>query len=235
MTGQQLSCSLWATKEDLKDIVLALQAYRTENGIDYLFKDIEEPFIADFREIFDDEFLIEEDRDNFDYIYERDKLVNLTGKILHKKKNHYNYFVKNFNNTDFKITPDIIKPVMQASKQWCRRHACRGYLLYELRAIEELLNNMDALNLIGMAVFVDGEVAAFTIGEIVSSDTAIIHVEKADEEIRGAYNYVNKTFAEKYLQGVKWINREEDMGLEGLRQAKMSYEPAKFGKKYLIK
>ena len=222
-------------KEDLKDIISELQAYKTENRMEYLLKDIEEPFVDEFREVFGDEFLIEEDRDNFDYIYERDKLVSLSGKILHKKKNHYNYFVKNYDYKDFRITPDNVEPIVETAKNWCRMHSCVGYLLYELRSIIELLNNLDKLNLIGMAVSVSDEVVAFTIGERVSSDTAIIHVEKADSEVRGAYNYVNRAFTEKYLDGITWVNREEDMGLEGLRHAKMSYAPAKFGRKYSIK
>jgi hypothetical protein len=221
-------------KEDLKDIVRELQAYKTVNKMDYLINDAEESFTAEFRELFGDEFLIEEDRDNFDYIYERDKLVSLSGKILHKKKSHFNYFVKNFEHKDFRITEDNIDPIVEAAKSWCKRHACKGYLLYELRSIIELLKNLDRLGLIGMAVSVNGQIVAFTIGEMVSSDTAIIHVEKADSEVRGAYNYVNRIFAEKYLEGITWVNREEDMGIEGLRHAKMSYAPAKFGKKYTI-
>ena len=222
-------------KEDLKDIIHELQVYKTENNVDYLMKDIEEPFANEFREIFGDEFLIEEDRDNFDYIYERDKLVSLSGKILHKKKNHYNYFVKNYDYKDFRITPDKVESIVETAKNWCKMHSCVGYLLYELRSIIELLNNLDKLNLIGMAVSVNDVIVAFTIGERVSSDTAIIHVEKADSEFRGAYNYVNRAFAEKYLDGIKWVNREEDLGLEGLRHAKMSYAPSRFGKKYYIK
>lgn len=222
-------------KEDLKDIISKLQAYREENNMDYLLKDVEVPFAEEFREAIGDNFLIEEDRDNFDYVYDRDKLVSLSGKILHKKKNHYNYFVKNYNYKDFRITSDNIEPIVEAAKNWCKRHSCRGYLLYELRSIIELLNNLDKLNLVGMAVSVDDKIVAFTIGEKVNSDTAIIHVEKADSEIRGSYNYVNRAFAEKYLEGIKWVNREEDMGIEGLRHAKMSYAPEKFAKKYTIK
>jgi len=222
-------------KEDLRDIVKEMQSYKADHRMDYLLKDIEEPFIKEFREVFGDEFTIEEDRDNFDYVYDRDRLVSLSGKILHKKKNHYNYFVKNNDYSDFRITEDNIDPIVEAAKNWCKRHSCRGYLLYELRSIIELLHNLDRLNLIGMAVSVNGRIVAFTIGERVSSDTAIIHVEKADSEVRGAYNYVNRVFAEKYLEGIKWVNREEDMGIEGLRHAKMSYEPARFAKKYMVK
>jgi hypothetical protein len=221
--------------EELRDIIREMQEYKAVHRMDYLLKDLEEPFVSEFREIFGDEFTIEEDRDNFDYVYERDKLVSLSGKILHKKKNHYNYFVKNNDYRDFLITEENVDQIVEAAKEWCKKHSCRGYLLYELRAIIELLHNLDRLNLIGMAVTVGGKVAAFTIGERVSSDMAIIHVEKADSEIRGAYNYVNRAFAEKHLEGIKWVNREEDMGIEGLRHAKMSYAPARFAKKYMIK
>jgi len=222
-------------KEDLKDIVETLSRYKIENGLDFLIKDAEENFVSDLKEIFGDKFLIEEDRDNFDYVYESKKLISLSGKILHKKKNHLNYFNKNFEHKDVEITPDVIKPCIRAAREWCCKNFCRGYLLYELRAIEELLINQDKLNLIGMAVYVNDKVSAFTLGEIVNDNMAIIHVEKADSDIRGLYNYINRTFVEKYLKDIPYVNREEDLGIEGLRAAKQSYAPVKFAKKYIIK
>ena len=222
-------------KEDLKEIVEMLEGYKVEGEFDFLFKDAEEDFVSDLKDIFGDKYSIEEDRDNFDYIYESEKLISLSGKILHKKKNHLNYFIKNYKYQDVEITDELIKPCMKAAREWCCKNSCRGYLLYELRAIEELLINRDKLNIIGMAIYVDGKISAFTLGEIVNENMAIIHVEKADSDIRGLYNYINRTFVEKYLKDIPYINREQDLGMEGLRKAKLSYSPSNFSKKYIIK
>lgn len=150
-------------KEDLKEIVELINGYKIENDMDFLFKDAEENFVLDFKEIFGDKFSIEEDRDNFDYIYESKKLISLSGKILHKKKNHLNYFIKNYEHKDVEITQEIIKPCIRAAREWCCKNFCRGYLLSELRAIEELLSNKDNLNLIGMAIFINDKISAFTL------------------------------------------------------------------------
>lgn len=221
-------------KNNLKDIVDSLTSYKNKMEMDFLFKDAENSFVSDFREIFGYEYEIVEDRDNFDYIYESSKLISLSGKVLHKKKNHLNYFIKNTEHRDVEITQDIIKPCILAAREWCCKNFCRGYLLSELRAIEELLHNKESLNLIGMAVYINDKISAFTLGEIVNKNMAIIHVEKADSDIRGLYNYINKAFLEKYLKDIPYINREQDLGIEGLRAAKLSYAPYGFGKKYTI-
>ncbi|MGE5627736.1 MAG: DUF2156 domain-containing protein [Solirubrobacterales bacterium] len=222
-------------KENLKEIVEILYKYKEENQMDYLFKDAETTFIHDFIEVFKDKYEVEEDRDNFDYIYESEKLINLSGKLLHKKKNHLNYFINNIEHLDVDLTQDLTKSCILAAKEWCYKNFCRGYLLSELKSIEELLINKECLNLIGMAVYINDKISAFTLGEIVNKNMAIIHVEKADSEIRGLYNYINKTFVERYLKHIPYINREQDLGIEGLRAAKLSYSPFGFAKKYKIK
>lgn len=86
-----------------------------------------------------------------------------------------------------------------------------------------------------MAVYVNDKISAFTIGEKVNNDMAIIHIEKADSDIRGLYAYINKTFVEQYLNDITYINREQDLGIEGLRKAKLSYNPVKIEMKYSVK
>ncbi|NMM64693.1 DUF2156 domain-containing protein [Clostridium sp. P21] len=221
-------------KENLKDIVNYLLKNKSLYNLNYLFKDAEQPFINDLLEVFGDTFVIEEDRDNFDYIYESEKLINLSGKILHKKKNHYNYFVKNYDYKVSEITAELIQTCIKAAREWCYKHMCKGYLLYELKSIEELLKNSSKLDFIGMVVHVNDKLSAFTIGEKVNENLGIIHIEKADSDIRGLYNFVNKTFIESYFSEIPFINREQDLGIEGLRKAKLSYSPVKFSKKFNV-
>lgn len=222
-------------KENLKDIIDFLVENKSNFQLEYLFKDAEEWFINDLKDIYgENTFTILEDRDNFDYIYESSKLISLSGKKLHKKKNNYNHFIKNYSYETSPITPELIQPCIKAAREWCHKHICKGYLLYELRAIEELLKNNTILNFEGMVVFIDNKVSAFTIGEKVNKDMAIIHIEKADSDIRGLYNFINKAFVDAYFSDVPFINREQDLGIEGLRSAKESYIPIKLAKKFIV-
>lgn len=223
------------TKENLKDIVKLLLEEKERMELDFLFKDAEEEFMKELIEIYGDKVEYEEDRDNFDYIYDSEKLMTLSGKSLHGQKNHYNYFVKNNQFYVKEFDSDTIKQAMMAAREWCHKNECKGYLLYELRAIEELLKNKDKLDYKGIAVYVNDKVAAFTIGEKVTDDMAVIHIEKADTEIRGLYAYINRTFVQNYFSDVKYINREQDLGIEGLRKAKTGYNPVKLEKKYSVK
>jgi hypothetical protein len=200
----------------------------------YLFKDVEEDFLEIFKELYGATFEIQEDRDNFDYIYESSKLISLSGKKLHSKKNHYNNFTKNNIYRTVEITDEIIDDCMRAACEWCHKNECKGYLKYELKAIQEILANTDRLDFIGMAVYVDNTLSAFTIGERVNDNMAIVHIEKADAEITGLYAFTNKTFVENYFSDIPYINREQDLGKEGLRKAKLSYQPYRLEPKYAI-
>lgn len=228
---QPLGCS----ENNLKDIVDDIIAYAKANNYEYIFKDLEEPFIEKLIYIYGDSLIIEEDRDNFDYIYDSKALISLSGKKLHSKKNHYNYFVKAFNYRTEPLSSKNSLECIRAAKEWCSKNECKGYLLYELKAIQDLLIHMDKLDFQGMVVYVNEKVCAFTLGERVNEKMAIIHIEKADGDIRGLYAYVNKAFVEQYYSDIPYINREQDLGLEGLRKAKESYQPIKLEKKYKVR
>ncbi|MBE6063946.1 DUF2156 domain-containing protein [Clostridium cochlearium] len=222
-------------KENLKELLDELIKYKTEHNMDYLFKDAEEEFVKDFKEIYGDKFTIEEDRDNADYIYLKEDLKNLSGKKFHGKRNHYNAFLKNYEYRTAKITKHIADECLNTAIEWCRQNDCKGYLLHEFCGIEDVLKNFDKLDVIGMAVYVNDKLSAFTLGEKVNKDMAIIHIEKADVNIRGLYPFINKTFVEQYLDDVTYINREQDLGIEGLRKSKLSYNPYKLEMKYCIR
>ncbi|MCM0649859.1 phosphatidylglycerol lysyltransferase domain-containing protein [Clostridium swellfunianum] len=221
-------------KENLKEIIEVLMSYQKEHEMNYLFKDAETSFVHDVKEIFGDKFIIEEDRDNSDYIYDSSKLSSLSGKKLHGKKNHYNNFIKNNTYHTELINEQNIEDCLKAACEWCKQNDCKGYLKYELKAIQELLTNSNKLDFIGMAVYVNDILSAFTIGEKVNDDMAIIHIEKASANINGLYAFVNKTFVETCFSDIPFINREQDLGKEGLRKAKLSYYPVKLEPKYSI-
>ncbi|WP_026051030.1 DUF2156 domain-containing protein [Clostridium tunisiense] len=224
------------SKKNLKELIHELKEYKKENNMKYLFKDVEDSFLEDLKDIYGEDAHIEEDVDNFDYIYLKEKLATLSGKKLHGKKNHYNYFVKNYNYEvkDFS-EPGVMEDCIKLAHQWHKENFTGDkFLTYELKGIEEVLYNADKLNLKGMAVYVDDIISTFTVGEVVNKDMAIVHFEKGRKDINGIYAFTNKTFVEKYLNEVGYINREQDLGIEGLRKAKRSYYPVKLEKKYCI-
>ncbi|MGY0374753.1 DUF2156 domain-containing protein [Clostridium sp. JNZ J1-5] len=224
-------------EEDLQDILEYLAQYKKENNMDYVFKDLEEDFIEKVKALCAEEqyMYIEEDRDNFDYLYEAEKLIKLSGKKLHGKKNHYNFFVKEYNYEVKEIEEEVIDDVIEAAEKWyVENNNDDKMLYYEMKSIEDLANNMSLFNLKGIAVYVDGKVAAFSLGEKLNDKLAVIHIEKGDMNYRGIYSFINKTFIDMCFSDVKIINREQDLGIEGLRKAKLSYHPIKLEKKFIV-
>lgn len=226
------------TVESLMDIVKALKEYKEENKMEYLFKDLEESFIDEIKELLHgkNSIFIEEDRDNFDYLYEAKKLMTFSGKKLHSKKNHYNFFTNNFNYEVVDINNEkVIQDVTLAAEQWYKENDEKDEkLYYELLAIKDIVKNMDILKLNGIAVYVDGKVGAFSIGECLNEKLAVIHIEKGDKNIQGIYSFIARTFIDRCFNDSEIINREQDLGIEGLRKAKMSYYPLKLEKKFIL-
>jgi len=224
--------------EDLKEIIEELKTYKEENNMKYLFKDLEESFIKELNILFGDKnkFCIKEDRDNFDYLYEAKKLMTLSGKKLHSKKNHYNSFTKNYNYEVVEINDEkVINDVSLAAEKWYEETEERDIkLFYELLAIKNIVNNMNLLNLNGVAVYVDGKLAAFSIGESLNEKLAVIHIEKGDKNINGIYSFIAKSLIDKCFSNADIINREQDLGIDGLRKSKMSYYPLRLEKKFIL-
>jgi uncharacterized protein len=226
------------TKENLLEIIDVLKAYREENNMKYLFKDLEESFVEEIHGLHHKKagLYIEEDRDNFDYLYEAQKLMTFSGKKLHSKKNHYNYFTKNYNYEVELIKGEkVINDVKIAAEKWYEEAEEKDMkLYYELLSIKDIVNNMETLNLKGVAVYVDGILSAFSIGEPLNEKLAVIHIEKGDKNIQGIYSFIARTLVDKCFNKCEIINREQDLGIEGLRKAKMSYYPLKLEKKFIL-
>jgi uncharacterized protein len=183
-----------------------------------------------------DKYEILEDRDNSDYVYLCEELINLPGNRFHKKKNLLNQFLK---KNDFQyegVGPELVEKILELQENWCEIKRCEEdtALLDEDRAVFEALRHMDVLQFRGGAIVVDGKVAAFSLGEMLNPDTAVIHIEKGDPAITGIYAAMNKLFCENAWSHAKFINREQDLGIEGLRKAKLSYNPHHIVTKYTL-
>lgn len=225
-------------EENLKEILDYILQYRRENNMKYMFKDLEEDFIRKIKSLYAEEknICIKEDRDNFDYLYEAEKLIKLSGKKFHSKKNHYNSFVKKYCYEVKKIEGEkVINDVIKSAEKWYSENNNNDKMLYyETAAIKDIVQNMNLFNLEGIAVYVEDQVAAFSLGEKLNDKLAVIHIEKGDMRYQGIYSFINRTFIDMCFNDVKIINREQDLGIEGLRKAKLSYYPFKLEKKFIL-
>lgn len=222
--------------ENLRDIVDTLYEIKQGDGVDCLLRDVEEGFLEKLKRIYGARLLWSEDERNFDYIYDARELATLSGRKWHDKRNHYNQFVKSYNYSLKDIAePGVLDDCIEFARAWqANRGECSEQLVAELAGTADVLKNAEYLGLAGMALYVGDEIAGFTIGEQVNPRMAIIHIEKADPRFKGVYAFINKTFVERYFSSVTYINREEDLGIEGLRRAKASYNPIKLEKKYVV-
>lgn len=167
------------------------------------------------------------DRNYADYIYLREELAELKGKDFQPKRNHINKFKKTNDYLYTPLTPDLVPHCLELYREWCVQHNCAEDegLTNEWMALSFGLEHLEELGLIGGAVWVNGDIVAFTYGAPINHNTLGIHVEKADSSVDGAYNMINQEFALHVPQKYVYFNREEDLGIPGLRKAKLSYRP----------
>lgn len=176
-------------------------------------------------------YQVQEDRDNFDYLYSRAELAQLAGRKFHKKQNLVNAFINNYSYEGKPLIQDYIPDALQVLEKWRNGRDNPG----DYRAAAEALEKAEELQLCGGIYYVDGQPAAYTLGEeLAQGESFVIHFEKAISTYKGIYQFVNKCFASILPEKYKYINREQDLGDEGLRQAKLSYRPIGFVKKYRI-
>ncbi|WP_461812333.1 DUF2156 domain-containing protein [Faecalimonas sp.] len=215
--------------EDIKNALKFLMEYcEKENKIFELYCVTEEQF-KQLNEWYPNEFQITYDRDIADYVYESEKLITLSGKKLHGKRNHINKFKAEHQNWKYEtMTENNVEECFQMALKWRKESGCDADVEKNAEMCVALnsLRLFKELEMIGGILRVDGEVVAFTMGEPVSEDTFVVHIEKAFAGIQGAYPMINQQFIEHECSGYKYINREDDAGVEGLRKAKLSYRPA---------
>lgn len=186
-----------------------------------------------FKETFGDKYTVYEARDTFDYVYNSEDLISLRGKKYQPKRNHISFFKKNNDWSYETITEENIPECIEMSKQWLEGSTeNREDLMSELEIIEFVFAHYNELGYVGGLIRVDGRVIAYTMGEALNEETFCVHFEKAFSDIRGAYPIINQQFVENELSSYKYINREDDVGLENLRKAKYSYHPAFLFEKY---
>ena len=176
-------------------------------------------------------------RDYSDYLYDADELRDLSGKSNHGKRNHINRFMRTYPDFQYKsISQEHRDEALALVKAWCDEKDldCMDLTNSDYRAIRQLFIDFEKLELHGGTIWVNQQLVAFSLGSIPRPDTAVIHFEKADAKYRGLYAMINKWSMDHAFPDVKFVNREEDMGIRGLRKAKKSYNPLRMIHKYEV-
>ena len=186
-----------------------------------------------------DKFKITEQVDLKDYLYDGNAMRTLSGKKLHKKKNHLNAFKREYEGRyEYRrLCCSDRGDVWKFLDRWREEKGeeVEEHLDYEVEGIHEILKQCLDLDIRMFGVYIDGTLEAFTIGSYNPAENmAVIHIEKANPEIRGLYQFINQQFLVQEFPDVALVNREDDLGQEGLRHAKMSYNPCGFARKYLV-
>ena len=208
-----------------------IEFYKAQ-GYPIVVKCVTEPMRMLIEQVMPGFFRFERDPNNDDYVYRTDDLINLEGKKYHQKRNHINKFLKNYEYTYENIDDNNIEECIEVEIEWMKGREDNKSLQDEKVAIMEALNNFHELGLKGGALRIDGRIQAFSIGDLLNPEMAVIHFEKANTEYHGSYAMINQQFAANCWKDVPYINREEDMGIPGLRKAKRSYHPVKMVIKY---
>jgi len=207
------------------------ETLQIENSIRYYqFCNDYAPLLLQWAEEFCDktghQFRVNSVRKDFEYIYSAEKLARLEGHLLKPKRNQINHFTKNNNWSFTQISKDNIEKVKHFNALWdAHKTAFETSLGKENIALEEAFNYFFELNMQGILLQVEDEIVAFSIGFPLNNYTFLILFEKADRTCKGAYSMINKLFANEISKKYSYINRAEDAGVEGLRKAKLSYQP----------
>ncbi len=215
--------------EQVRRAIEVLIEYSRERNVPFKMYNVTPDNYACIEQWYPGRFQIEYNEDVADYVYESEKLATLSGKKLHSKRNHINKFKTVYEGrwSYEPITGENLEECFQMALKWRNENGCEDdeeknaeicVTLNSLRLFEEL-------ELVGGVLKVDGEIAAFTIGEPICEDTFVVHIEKAFADIDGAYTMINQQFVQHACKDYRYVNREEDTGAEGLRKAKRSYKP----------
>lgn len=174
-------------------------------------------------------FLFEPNRDSFDYVYYREELASLKGNKFQQKRNHVNRFMKTYPNWRYEsATANLARLCIKKENEWYESNEEYRHINIEneRHALLFAMNHFDEIGLRGGVLFVDDEIVAFTFGFPINHNTFGVHFEKADIRYTGAFTAINQMFARDIPAEFEYVNREEDLGIEGLRKAKLSYNPA---------
>lgn len=221
-------------KDNLTDALSAMITDSREKNMKFKMWGMTQKEIALMEQAMPNTFEYRFDRNGSDYIYSTKDLIDLAGRKFHGKRNHLAKFNRTYTYAYEDITPQNLSDCVQIAHEWCVTNGCNkeNGLDKEGCALRKAFANYERLGFIGGLIKIDGKPVAFTIGEEINPRVFLLHFEKALNGYDGLYAAINHEFAVRHLAGYQYVNREEDMGIEGLRKAKLSYNPAILLQKY---
>lgn len=214
---------------DLQSAITTLMEDAKSRGDEFYLYAITPEMFDLIEKTFPGKFTYKKNRDWYEYIYNSQDLIHLVGKKYQAKRNHINKFKRTYKWEYLPITREIIPECLELYDRWCKENGgCTSEqsLYEECIATKKVFENYEKLRLKGGALRVNGEILAYSYGQPLTEDTFGVHAEKSLYEIDGGFTMINQQFAEHHCANFTYINREEDLGLESLRQAKTSYNPA---------
>ena len=245
--GRCFSAMPLCREEDLPGAFAAIEEYFNEELGYPLVINLADEYAVKYLNLPEDKYLVEEQVDSRDYLYNGDAMRSLAGKKLHKKKNRVNAFKREYEGRyEYRrLCCSDSHDVWVFLDRWRQQKGeeVEEHLDYEVKGIHDILKNCSEFSIHMGGVYIDGQMEAFTIGSYNPVEhMAVIHIEKANPEINGLYQFINQQFLIEEFPEAEWVNREDDMGLEGLRKAKMAevgsekmtYYPADYARKYLV-
>ena len=237
--GRCFSAMPLCREEDLPGAFAAIEEYFNEELGYPLVINLADEYAVKYLNLPEDKYLVEEQVDSRDYLYDGDAMRSLAGKKLHKKKNRVNAFKREYEGRyEYRrLCCSDSHDVWVFLDRWRQQKGeeVEEHLDYEVKGIHDILKNCSEFSIHMGGVYIDGQMEAFTIGSYNPVEhMAVIHIEKANPEINGLYQFINQQFLIEEFPEAEWVNREDDMGLEGLRKAKMTYYPADYARKYLV-
>lgn len=226
--GDQPSFSYPIGGSDVKKAIDFMMEYCKEMNLEFKMYGVTEEQFSVIEELYPGQFQVEYSRDEANYVYETEKLINLSGKKYHGKKNHINKFKRLYPDWQYEdITDENLEECIEMAYGWRKENDCDTDELKKVEFCVSLnaLKKLKELDLIGGLIRAEGKVVAITVGEPLTHDTFVIHIEKAYANVDGAYPMINREFLAHHAADYMYVNREEDTGAEGLRKAKLSYKP----------
>lgn len=214
---------------EAKSAIDAMMADAHERGIPFRLTGLTAEDKENLERWYPGQFRFHCGRDSDDYVYAIDDLADLRGKKYQPKRNHVNRFLAEYPDAVILPLNEKTMPDAEAlANRWYQRRAPEEDAGMEHVALTRAFAHYEALGMEGLVLYVGSQVVAMTMGSFLSGDTIDVHFEKSDTDYPGAYAAINRAFA-RYIRdkypAVRYLNREDDMGLEGLRKAKLSYHP----------
>jgi len=230
LDGKNVFLPSW-TNETISTLLENLRRAAVENHTEILLYGIDSMQARQLGE----RYRVWPDRDNWDYIYLSSDLADLPGDKYHSKRNFVTRCLADHKCEYAKLDVSVVNDCLQLQTEWCNLRQCGSVpsLEAENRAIKTIFDRYPQLSVFGGAVYVDDKLEAFTLAEPLNSETAVIHFEKANPQIVGLYQLINQWFCQNALRTFTFVNREQDLGIPGLRKAKLSYHPHHMLEKYI--